>query len=221
MKYKDLDIKWLGHSGFKIISSIGKVVYIDPYKISEDNEIADIIFITHSHYDHCSIEDLNKIVSDGTIIICPPDVSSKMTHIKRKIKLKITEVGDSEELEEENLKFWAIPAYNINKNFHPREEDWLGYIIQIGEVLIYHAGDSDFIPEMKNLENIDIAMIPIGGTYTMNAGEAAKAVSIIKPKIAIPMHYGTVQGIGDKSDADTFAKLAGSEEVEVKVLVRS
>jgi L-ascorbate metabolism protein UlaG (beta-lactamase superfamily) len=220
MIYRSIDLRWLGHSGFKIRAANRKVIYIDPYKISDNNEVADFIFITHSHYDHCSIEDIKKIASDGTVIICPADVSSKMSHINRKLDIRIAEIGETTDLIENGLKFWAVPAYNINKTAHSKDEDWVGYIIQVDDVLIYHAGDTDFIPEMKQIRNIDIALLPIGGAnFTMNAGEAAKAAGVIKPKIVIPMHWGAISGVGDKSDAEIFAKYCSTEGVEFKILL--
>ncbi len=225
MIYRSIDIKWLGQSGFRIKTGNGKIVYIDPFKISSESvkEPADIIFITHSHYDHCFIEDIQKISNNGTIIVCPADVSSKMKHIQSKIDLKIAEIGEKMNFEELGIICWPVPAYNTNKTAHTTEEGWLGYILDFNGVLIYHAGDTDIIPEMKKLStsNIDIALLPIGGTYTMNAGEAAKAAAIIRPKIAIPMHYATIQGIGSKSDADVFAKHCSSEGIEVRVLEKS
>ncbi|MEK6885419.1 MAG: MBL fold metallo-hydrolase [Nanoarchaeota archaeon] len=224
MIYRNIEIKWLGQSGFQIKTGNGKRVYIDPYKISDKfvSEPADIIFITHSHYDHCSIEDIQKISNNGTIIVCPADVSSKMRHITSKIDLRIAEIGEKLNFFEDTMNCWPVMAYNLNKEkiAHAREEDWMGYILDFGGILVYHAGDSDLIPEMKQLStmNIDIALLPVGGTFTMNAGEAAKAAAVIKPKIAIPMHYGTVNGVGSKSDADVFAKHVSSEDIEVKVL---
>jgi L-ascorbate metabolism protein UlaG (beta-lactamase superfamily) len=124
------------------------------------------------------------------------------------------------QFDEAGIKFWCIPAYNTNKPFHEREEDWVGYVIDLSGVLVYHAGDTDIILEMKSLStaNIDIALLPIGGTYTMNAGEAAKAASLIKPKLAIPMHYGSISKTGDKNEAAIFAKLCSSEGIDVKVM---
>ncbi len=220
MIYKNIDLKWLGHSGFKIKSGNGKIIYIDPYKISEESETADFIFITHSHYDHCSIEDIQKIANDGTIVICPADVSSKMRHINSKVEIKIADAGTKMQFDELGIKFWCIPAYNLSKSFHTREEDWIGYVINLDGVLIYHAGDADMIPEMKSLSNvnIDIALLPIGGTFTMNAGEAAKAAGVIKPRLAIPMHFGSLARTGDKNEAKVFAKLCSGEGVDAKVL---
>jgi len=222
MIYKSIDLKWLGHSGFKIKTKEGKIIYIDPYKIPEESESADFIFITHSHYDHCSIEDIQKIANDGTIIICTADSSSKMRHINSLVNIKIVEPSTRMQFETNigEIKFWCIPAYNTNKTFHERDEDWVGYILDIDGVKIYHAGDTDNIPEMKALSaaSIDIALLPIGGTYTMNAGEAAKAASVIRPKMAISMHFGSIARTGEKSEADIFAKFCSAEGVEVKVL---
>jgi len=229
MIYRNINLNWLGHSSFVIESDLGKI-YIDPYKLDlgeeeafNTSEKAAVIFITHSHYDHCSIEDIRKIVKDGTIIICTPDAFSKLGHIDKKIDVKIAEPGTTMEFFDSRLRFWAVHAYNINKNFHTREDDWNGYIIQIDDTKIYHAGDTDLIPEMKTLEgiDIDIALLPVGGGFTMNAGEAAKAAQLIKPKIAIPMHYGTLSNTGSRSEADIFAKYCSQNAIEVKILEKN
>jgi L-ascorbate metabolism protein UlaG (beta-lactamase superfamily) len=229
MIYKNIDLKWFGHSSFLIKASFGNI-YIDPYQIKfEEDEAfgtsskADVIFITHSHYDHCSIEDLKKIVKDGTLIVCPADVSSKLSRLDRKVDIRIAEPGATMEFFDSELRFWAVPAYNLNKTFHTREDDWNGYIIQIGDTKIYHAGDTDLIPEMKKLNGvgINLALLPIGGNFTMNAGEAAKAAVIIKPNFAIPMHYGTISNTATKSEADIFAKYCSEQGIEVKILDRN
>jgi len=222
MIYRSIDLRWLGHSGFRIKTGSGKVIYIDPFKISEESVSADFIFITHSHYDHCSIEDIQKIARDGTVVICSADVSSKMRHIAAKIDIKLAEIGEQIEFDDGQIKVWPVLAYNLTKPAHNLDEGWVGYVFDLSSVLIYHAGDTDVIPEMKKLStsNIDIALLPIGGTFTMNAGEAAKAASIIKPKIAIPMHYGSVSGVGDKSDADVFLKFCSGENINAKVLLK-
>jgi len=221
MIYRSIDLRWLGHSGFRIKTGSGKVIYIDPYKLKGDQwdwDKADYILITHSHYDHCSIEDIQKIAKDGTVVICTVDCQSKMRHIDKKIDIKIAEIGEKYEFDEKRINIWPVPSYNINKTAHTIDENWVGYILESEGVHIYHAGDTDLIPEMKQFRNIDIALLPIGGTYTMNAGEAAKAAGIIRPKFAIPMHYGTVSGVGDKSDADVFLKFCSGEGIEVKIL---
>jgi L-ascorbate metabolism protein UlaG (beta-lactamase superfamily) len=218
--YKNIELKWLGHSSFMILFN-NQIIYIDPYKIQwEEYEVekADIIFITHSHYDHCSIEDMQKLSKDGTMIVCTADCQSKLAKISRKIIVKLVSPGDRLNFEKEKIDFWTIPAYNIGKPIHTREEDWVGYILSLGGTQIYHAGDSDFIPEMKKLSTvkIDIAMLPIGGTYTMNGGEAATAAKFIQPKIAIPMHYGSIAGTGE--DAKQFLKFCSAEGIETKIL---
>ena len=228
MIYRSIDIKWLGHSGFRIKNALGKIIYIDPYKIPEydgdepdaGNEEADVIFITHSHYDHCSIEDIRKIVKNGTLIICTADASSKFSHIDARVDIKIADSSTKMQFDELGVKFWCLPAYNLNKPFHDIGEDWVGYVIDLSGVLVYHAGDTDLIPEMKALStaNIDIAFLPIGGTFTMNAGEAAKAASIIKPQLAVPMHFGTISKTGDKNEGNIFLKNCGILGVEGRVL---
>jgi len=217
MKYKHIELKWLGHSGFLIQN--GKTIYVDPFRISEDLPEADIILITHSHYDHCSIEDIKKIAKNGTIIICTADSQSKFRHIDLKLDLKLIEPGKKIEFEEGNLKIWAVPAYNLNKSFHEKAEDWIGYILELGEVLIYHAGDTDNIPEMKHIKDIDIALLPIGGSVTMNAGEAASAAIVLKPKLAIPMHWGSI--VGNKNDADIFVRQCSAGGIDAKIPEKS
>jgi len=214
MKYKNIELKWLGHSGFLIQN--GKTIYIDPFRITEDLPQADMILITHSHYDHCSIEDIKKIARDETIIICTADSQSKFRHIDLKLDIRLIEVGGEIEFDEGNEKVWAVPAYNINKTFHEKAEDWVGYILELGEINIYHAGDTDNIPEMKHIQEIDIALLPIGGTITMNAGEAANAAIVIKPKLAIPMHFGTI--VGSRGDAEIFLRQCSAGGVDAKIL---
>ena len=202
MNIQGIEVEWLGHAGFIINNNI----FIDPYQI-ETNKKADLILITHPHYDHCSLEDIKKILKPKTLVIAPPDCSSKLSRIEN-IKTKIITLG--KKFTSNNLEIETVPAYNINKPFHPKQNEWLGYIIKINNKKIYHAGDTDLIPEMNNL-NVDIALLPIGGIYTMNAKEAAQAVSKIKCKIAIPMHYGKI--IGTEKDAIEFKNLVKDAEV--------
>ena len=225
MIYRSINLRWTGHSGFFIQTADKKNIYIDPYKLKGDQwdfDKADYILITHSHFDHCSIEDIQKIVRDGTILICPADVSSKMRHIDRKVDIKLAEIGEKISFDDGRINVWPVPAYNLNKTFHELDEGWVGYILESDGVYVYHAGDTDLIPEMKQFRNIDIALLPIGGTYTMNAGEAAKAACLIKPQLAIPMHYNFISGsgtsIGSKSDAEVFQKYCSAEGIEVKIL---
>src|SRR3989344_2013937 len=134
MRLGSLELKWLGHSSF-FIRAEGKTIYIDPYQINA-REKADIILLTHPHYDHCSIQDIGKIAKDGSIIVGPAGIQSKITRLDKKIEMKIMDVGETIDL---GIKIGAVPAYNINKEFHPKDERWLGYVLKIGNVVVYHA----------------------------------------------------------------------------------
>ncbi len=213
---KDVNIKLLGHSSVKL--KAGKLVmYIDPYDI-EDNEKADFVLITHGHYDHCSIKDIKGLLKNNSVIIATPDCSSQISKLNNleHIKVELVEPYKKMNFEKYNLTIETIPAYNINKEFHKRINNWVGYVIGLNGIRIYHAGDTDFIPEMKELKDIDVAFLPVGGTYTMNSDEAARAAEAIRPKIAVPMHYGKI--VGNEEDALHFKKIA-SEFCEVKVLI--
>jgi L-ascorbate metabolism protein UlaG (beta-lactamase superfamily) len=196
------NIKWLGHDTFRISGE--KLIYFDPYHI-KNPESADIILCSHSHHDHCSPEDIFKLIGKNTIIIAPADClkTLKIDSLKSVNKMKAIKVGETIEID--GIKIRAVPAYNINKQFHPKANGWVGYIITINDESIYFAGDTDRIPEMKSFKGIDIAMLPVSGTYVMTAEEASAAALDILPKIAIPMHYGTI--VGATADADRFASL--------------
>ncbi len=222
MKINSINLEWLGHAAFKITTP-EKVLFLDPYQLTTEKEKADIILITHSHYDHCSLQDIEKIVKDGTIVVCTADSQSKIARINKKIKIELVEPGV--EITIDSLKIKTIEAYNPNKKFHPKSEGWVGYIIQIDNVVIYHAGDTDLIKEMEKLTgyskkgNIFVTLLPVGGTYTMNAEEAAKAASIIKPTLAIPMHYGSI--VGSRNDAEKFVKLCEEQGIKAQILEKS
>lgn len=217
MQIGEVEIKWLGHSGFLIQNS--KKIYIDPYNINSEMDKADIILITHSHYDHCSVGDIDKIVREGTKIILTADCQSKITRFKVPIKIEIVEPG--KELDLGDIKISVLPAYNLDKHFHPANENWVGYLIKINNLIIYHAGDSDLIPEMQRLtgykkpEKEFIALLPIGGRFTMNVEEAFEAAKLIKPTLAIPMHYDSI--VGTLKDAQEFKELC--EENGIKALI--
>ena len=198
------DIHWLGHDAFRIDGE--KVVYIDPYQI-KDGPKADIILVSHEHFDHCSPEDIQKIRQATTIIVTEKGSAKKLKGDVRTIK-------PGESILVGKVKIEAIPSYNIDKQFHLKKNGWLGFVLEMDGMRIYHAGDTDFIPEMKNL-NVDIALLPVSGTYVMTADQAIKAAMAIKPKLAIPMHYGSI--VGGAEDAIKFKEsLAG--KVEVKIL---
>ncbi|MEA1965550.1 MAG: MBL fold metallo-hydrolase [Candidatus Aerophobetes bacterium] len=196
------NISWLGHASFKITND--KVLYIDPWKLKGEDK-ADIILITHSHYDHLSLEDVSKIQTEDTVIVVPPDEASKL-----KGNVKTVKPGDS--LTVKGIDIKVVPAYNIKKNYHPKENRWVGFIIDIKGTRIYHSGDTDFIPEMEKIK-ADIALLPIGGTYTMDATKAVEAVKAINPEVAIPMHYGEI--VGSAKDARKFKEMS---PVKVEIL---
>ena len=197
------NIHWLGHDTFKIVGE--KVIYTDPFKIKKKDE-ADIILITHEHYDHCSPDDVKLVQGPDTVIVTTADCAKKL-----KGKVKIVKPGDK--ITVGGIEIEAVPSYNTNKQFHPKTNGWVGYIFTVKGQRIYIAGDTDYIPEMKNFK-VDIALLPVSGTYVMTAEEAVKAALDIKPKIAIPMHYGSI--VGTKDDAKRFADgLKGKIEVVI------
>ena len=195
------DIEVLYHSCIRMNKE--KMIYIDPYHIEKNYNDADMIFITHDHYDHYSEEDIDKVRKNNTIFIVPENLLNKL--IKKGINdenIITLDPGDAENID--GIKVEAIHSYNIDKPFHPKENNWLGYVIEIDGVRYYIAGDTDITEENKIIK-CDVAFVPVGGTYTMNFSEAAQLVNIIKPKIAVPIHYGSI--VGTKQDATDFIKL--------------
>lgn len=189
------NITWLGHAAFKIAAS--RIIYIDPFELVGELEPANFILITHDHYDHCSPEDVAKIRGDATVIVAAENCRGKLEG-----DVRFVEAGESLMLE--GLTVEVIPAYNVNKTYHPREAGGVGYVITVDGTRIYHAGDSDAIPEMEGLE-ADIAMVPVSGVYVATAEEAVEAANKIKPDVVIPMHYGSI--VGSRKDAERFQKL--------------
>ncbi|MBI2670567.1 MBL fold metallo-hydrolase [Candidatus Woesearchaeota archaeon] len=197
MKYEDIEIFRINHDAFKIKGN--KTVYIDPFKIQAFDK-ADFVLISHNHYDHLSIDDIKKVIAKNTILIASPNCE-KLKDFKEN---KIVFLNPGEKFQD-IIKVEAVHAYNINKNFHPRSYNGVGFVLEIDSKRIYHAGDTDFIPEMKNLKNIDVALLPVSGTYVMTPEEAVQAANLIKPKLAIPMHYGSI--VGTEKDALKFKEL--------------
>ena len=195
------NVEVLCHSSIKINKE--KVIYIDPFKIEKNYNDADIVFITHDHYDHYSEEDIDKVINENTIIIIPEELLTKLLR-KGINKNAIITVEPNEKYVVQGIKFETIPAYNTNKTFHPKENGWVGYIIEIKGVRYYIAGDTDITEENRRVK-CDVAFVPVGGTYTTDFKEAAQLINEIQPKIAVPIHYGSV--VGTKQDATDFIKL--------------
>ncbi|MBR5684170.1 MAG: MBL fold metallo-hydrolase [Ruminococcus sp.] len=196
------------HSSIRIDEE--KIIYSDPYNISGTPHDADIVFITHSHFDHYSPDDIRKIMKPGTVIVCPASMNEP-----KELGLTVKQVSAGEKSEVLGVRFEAVPAYNIGKPFHPHSNGWLGYIIDSPDHgRVYIAGDTDITPDNKQV-NCDIALIPAGGTFTTDASQAAELVNAIRPKYAIPIHYGTVAG--SPADGETFRKAVDGE---IKVIIK-
>ena len=195
------NIEVLYHSSIRINKE--KTIYIDPFKIDRNYNDADIIFITHDHYDHYSEEDIDKVINENVVIVIPEELLTKV--LKKGInKNAIITVKPNQKYMVQGIKFETVPAYNTNKTFHPKENDWVGYVIELNDVKYYIAGDTDITEENKKVK-CDVAFVPVGGTYTMDFKEAAQLVNQIQPKVAVPIHYGSV--VGTKQDAEEFIKL--------------
>ena len=208
-----VSIKWLGHSSFVI--DYTKKIYIDPFKVPEQKNDADIVLISHEHFDHFSPEDLRKVINDETSIILTPDCLSKMSRFIKEGKTYTVRPGNKIKVGEK-IVIEAVPAYNINKfrapglPFHPKQNEWVGYVITFDSIKVYFAGDTDFVPEIRDLK-VDVAILPVSGTYVMTADEAAEFVNSTHPKYAIPMHYGDV--VGTNADVERFRQLARCEVI--------
>jgi L-ascorbate metabolism protein UlaG (beta-lactamase superfamily) len=189
--------KWIGHASF-VFRSGDNVIYIDPFRLSSGYETADYVFITHSHFDHLSRDDIDKISGKKTTVIAPIEAEQKLQNYN------VMTVEPGKRYTVEGIEFSTVPAYNIKKerlNYHPRTNNWVGYIIEIEGKKIYHAGDTDFVEEMKNI-NCDLALLPIGGTYTMDVEEAIAASKYINSSYFAPMHYKALLGISSSRNAE-------------------
>jgi L-ascorbate metabolism protein UlaG (beta-lactamase superfamily) len=205
-------VEWLGHAGFRIRAG-RKVVYIDPYRVADGPE-ADLILITHGHYDHFSPQDVELLSTDRTLVIAPPAVAER-------VRGRVVSLAPGEGVDDP-LDVRAVAAYNTSKRdpdgklFHPREAGGVGYVLNVRGERLYHSGDTDVIPEMDEVAGVDVALLAVSGVYVMTAVEAAEAARRIRPRIAVPMHWG--EHIGTRQDAEAFAEAA---PVEAKILDRS
>lgn len=212
-EYKGIKIKWLGHDGFSLDGSIR--ILIDPFKVTKP-ERADLILLSHNHFDHLSVDDIKNASTKDTIIVAANECMNMLKEFTIKEKISILPGGEKIV---KGIKIKAIPAYNLDKinpdskkPFHPKEDDKVGFLLEFDGVKIYHTGDTDLIPEMLDLKP-DITLVPVSGTYVMTVKEAAKAVEKIKPKIVIPMHYGAI--VGSEKDAHDFKGLVKTCEVQI------
>ena len=207
-----IEVKFFGHASFALLGS--KRIYIDPFVLPAHAEMADIIISTHDHFDHFSLEHIKKLQKADTVVVCHPKSAKKVSG-----NVKTIEPGHSIRVDDVNIK--CVEGYNVGKPYHPKGSN-NGVIIEMDGKKFYHSGDTDFIPEMKDLhqENIDVAFLPIGGKYTMDAKEAAEAAKAIKPKIAVPMHYnsGKYGGEGIEADPAEFIKALVGQGIVVKIL---
>src|ERR687887_553908 len=205
-------VEWLGHSGFRIRAGRATIC-IDPYRAAAGPP-ADVIFITHGHYDHFSPQDVERLKHDATIVVAPAPVAERLTG-------QVHSIAPGEVLELGRIDVRAVAAYNTSKRdaagnpFHPREAGWVGYELRIGGERLYHSGDTDVIPEMDEVAGVDVALLAVSGVYVMTPSEAAEAARRIQPRVAVPMHWG--EHIGSYEDALAFAQRA---PVEVEILER-
>jgi L-ascorbate metabolism protein UlaG (beta-lactamase superfamily) len=212
MKLLNLDFTRISHDTFRIAGS--KVIYTDPFKVAKRDE-ADIVLLSHEHFDHLSLEDLEKVCSPGTTIVASPLCQDALKKIKVKEKRFL---DPNARYTVGKVEIDSVPAYNVNKYrepgkaFHPKGEKRLGFIVKMDGTAVYYAGDTDFIPEMKSIR-CDIALLPVSGTYVMTAEEAAEAARTLNPKIAVPMHYGAI--VGSEEDATKFKSLVTNCEVRI------
>jgi L-ascorbate metabolism protein UlaG (beta-lactamase superfamily) len=200
--YKQSALKWKG----------GITVHIDPWGIPDGEEKADLVLITHAHFDHYNPDDFSKVIKDGSIIVAPEDVARDCLQSG-----DVRAVKPGQTIEAAGFQVHAVPAYNIAEErleMHPRENNWVGYVVELGGTMTYLAGDTDHIPEMADIKT-DLAFVPIGGTYTMDVPEAAGAIKEISPKLAVPYHFGFV--VGSPSFGEEFVRaIAPIEGVVMK-----
>ena len=207
-------VTWLGHSGFLVRAGRANV-YIDPYRVPESAPAADVILVTHDHYDHFSPQDVERLTTDATWLIAPPTVAERVAG-------QVVSIAPGQIVEPESVRgidVRAVAAYNTSKRnndgepFHPRAAGGVGFDLRIRGERLYHAGDTDVIPEMDEVHGVEVALLPVSGVYVMTAGEAAEAARRIAPKVAVPMHWG--EHMGTRADANEFARKA---PVDVRIL---
>ena len=204
-------IELLTHSSIRLKGDV--TIYCDPFNIKEATHDADIILLTHNHYDHFSPDDIAKVIKTDTVVLVPSSIDEEVRKkLGKKCMVLSGDAGETFDFEYTDVKM--VPAYNVNKQFHPQEAGWVGYLISMDDKLIYIAGDTDINDDIIDIR-CDIAMVPVGGTFTMTAKEAADLVNQIGCEVAIPTHYGSVTG--DESCAQVFAD-AVDKSIEVNII---
>ena len=209
------NLHWLGHDSFRLDGP--PVIYFDPWKLPPGSPVADVVLVSHDHFDHLSAGDVKKISGPKTTVIANPSAASKLEGARV--------IRPGEKITVGQVTVEAVPAYNVNKFrspgvvFHPRQSEHNGYIVTVGGERLYHAGDTDHIPEMSGIK-CDVALLPVSGTYVMTADEAAGAAAAIKPRVAVPMHYGDQDVVGTLADAERFKTLCEQAGIKVVILRR-
>lgn len=219
MRVGCVELEFLGHAGFLITVGRARIV-IDPYHVSDSIPKADVILITHGHSDHCSIKDIQKIARAGTVVLCPVDCQSTLMKVKD-VELHTVEQGDV--LAFNGFTVECVPAYTLTHKRHAQQEGWLGYVVKQGSTVLYFAGDTDVIPEMRRLSghgkkgNTFVTMLPVAGEVVMNARAAAQAAAFLRPSLAVPTSYGA--GVhGTHQDAQLFVDLCTQQGVSAVIL---
>jgi L-ascorbate metabolism protein UlaG (beta-lactamase superfamily) len=209
------NLHWLGHDSFRLDGP--PTIYFDPWKLPPGSPVADVILVSHDHYDHLSVDDVARVSGPKTVVIANPSAAAKLKGAR------VIRAGETITVGE--VKVEAMAAYNLTKfrspgnPFHPRQAQHNGYIVTVGGERLYHAGDTDHIPEMSGIQ-CDVALLPVSGTYVMTAEEAAQAAAVIKPRVAVPMHYGDRDVVGTLADAERFKKLCEKAGIAVQILHR-
>ncbi len=210
--YRNIKVHWLGHDGFVLQGS--KIVIIDPFKARGEYK-ADLLLISHEHSDHLSEDDIKRFTNDATTIVAPRICEEAL----RKFSMVKEFVTPGSKIDVKGVAIEAVPAYNLNKFrepgrvFHPMADGRVGYVVTLDGVRLYHSGDSDGTPEMEALD-VDVAFLPVSGTYVMTAEEAAEAAKAMKVKVVVPMHFGAI--VGSRADSERFKQLVGgSRTVEI------